>query len=90
VEFEWDEAKASSNLRKHGIAFSLATRVFKDIRRLEWPDEDPDIEEARWLTVGLIASVEIVVVYAVRSEKIRLISARRAERDEREEYWQDR
>jgi uncharacterized protein len=90
VEFEWDEEKARSNLKKHGIAFSLATRIFADDARFERLDEGQDYGEERWLTVGLIAGVEIAVVFTSRGDVARLISARKAERDEREEYWQDR
>jgi uncharacterized protein len=81
--FEWDESKRRSNLAKHGIDFQDALRVF----------EAPVFEkanrshgEARILAVGLIEGVEIVVVYVIRGKRRRIISARRAHRDERQDY----
>ena len=86
VDFEWNEAKAAINLKKHGISFPFASRVFLDERRIEKPDEG-SLQELRWTTVGLVDGVEIFVVYTMRGESIRLISARKADSDEREEYW---
>jgi uncharacterized protein len=87
MEFEWDEEKATLNERKHGVPFRFATRVFLDENRLEWIDTRRQYGEPRWITIGLIESVEIAVAYTVRGETIRLISARKAERHEREDYW---
>jgi uncharacterized DUF497 family protein len=87
MEFEWDEEKATLNERKHGVPFPFATRVFLDENRLEWIDTRRHYGEPRWITIGLIESVEIAVAYTVRGETIRLISARKAERHEREDYW---
>ena len=87
MEFEWDSKKAASNLRKHGIPFPFAVRVFVDENRLERLDQDADNLEERWVTVGIVDSLEIVVVYTVRAGLVRFISARRANRHEREEYW---
>jgi uncharacterized protein len=87
VEFDWNTAKAANNLRKHGVAFEFAAAVFADVNRVERRDSDPSRDEERWATVGLIEGVEIFVVYTVRGEVTRLISARKASRYEREEYW---
>jgi uncharacterized DUF497 family protein len=87
MEFEWDEEKATLNERKHGVPFPFATRVFLDENRLEGIDTRRQYGEPRWITIGLIESVEIAVAYTVRGETIRLISARKAERHEREDYW---
>lgn len=87
MEFEWDEEKATLNERKHGVPFRFASRVFLDENRLEWIDTRRQYGEPRWITIGLIESVEIAVAYTVRGETIRLISARKAERHEREDYW---
>ena len=85
MEFEWDPKKAISNERKHAITFEFATGVFEDARRTERSDSS-SVEE-RWATVGLVEGFEIYVVYTTRNEAIRLITARRATRNEREEYW---
>jgi uncharacterized protein len=81
--FEWDESKRQSNLAKHGIDFQDAQRIF----------DGPVFERAnrghgedRVLAIGLIEGVEIVVVYVIRGERRRIISARRAHRDERHDY----
>jgi len=91
VDFEWDADKARSNLEKHGVSFELARRTFDDALRGERPsDEDAADGEDRWVTTGLVAGVELIVVYTVREDKLRLISARKADRHEREEYWKNR
>lgn len=86
MNFDWDDNKAVRNLRKHGISFSLAARVCMDENRIERFDAR-DHGEDRWITVGLVGEQEIVVVYTQQGETIRLVSARKAERHEREDYW---
>ncbi len=90
MEFEWNEAKARSNLRDHGVSFEYATLVFEDVARLERADSRLDYGEARWVTLGLVEGIELVVVYTLWRDRLRLISARKATTDERKEYWQDR
>jgi len=86
VEFEWDDKKDRANGRKHGISFSLALLVFSDENRKEQLD-DGSLGEERWVTIGLIDGQEIVVVYTMRNGVTRLISAREADKYEREDYW---
>jgi len=81
MEFEWDPEKARSNEQKHAITFEFATGVFEDIDRTERLDNSS--AEERWATVGLVEGIEIYVVYTVRDEAVRLITARRATRNER-------
>jgi len=85
MDFEWDPRKATSNELKHGVTFEFATGVFDDASRTERLDV-ASVEE-RWATVGLVEDSEIYVVYTVRDDAVRLITARRATRNEREEYW---
>lgn len=87
MEFEWNSTKAKSNARKHGITFEVAAGVFEDGNRTERLDAEASEGEERWATTGQVEGIEIYVVYAVRGEVIRLISARRASRYERDEYW---
>jgi len=94
ILFEWDEAKAKSNERKHGITFEDAMQVFDDPFALATQDR---IEggERRWQTVGMVERMMIVTVaHTVREEGqdeiIRIISARRATRKERIRYEQNR
>jgi uncharacterized DUF497 family protein len=85
VEFEWDERKARTNLRRHRVDFADAATVFEDDRAVTVTDEAPD--EERYSTIGLDAlGRELVVIYTVRGRRIRIISARRATRRERAEY----
>jgi uncharacterized DUF497 family protein len=87
VEFEWDAKKAASNLKKHRISFPFAIQIFLDENRSEKLDENQYYGEDRWITTGLVDEVEIVVVYTIRDQNIRIISARRANSHERQTYW---
>ena len=85
MDFEWDEVKAASNLRKHGVDFADAVGVFDDPLALSMPDDVPD--ERRFLGVGTdVLGRVLVVVYTIRGDKIRIISARRATPSERKRY----
>jgi uncharacterized DUF497 family protein len=87
VEFEWDTAKAQTNLRKHKVPFLMACEVFKDSERLERPDRSGYYGEERWTVVGRIEQTILFVVFTQRGQRIRLISARRATRNEQRSYW---
>lgn len=90
ILFEWDPAKAEGNLKKHGVAFEDAVRVFAD------PSHISEVErieggEHRWQTIGAVDGIRLLlVVHAWRDEDgieiIRIISARKAERHERRRY----
>ena len=86
MDVEWDPGKARSSIRKHGISFSDAQTVLYD--RLALSMEDRSAEgENRYLTVGSDALNRIIVVcYTYRNMKVRLISARRATKLERNAY----
>jgi uncharacterized DUF497 family protein len=89
MDFEWDDAKVASNLRKHGIAFEEAARVFLDPDRVDWVDDREEYGEERWLSIGWVDPVLLVVVHAMRGihgEVIRIISARKANARERAIY----
>ena len=90
VEFEWDENKNQANIRKHGIAFEDAVRVFSDPLRHSTQDRHVDGEE-RWKVTGIVELVGLIVLaYTWRDESefeiVRIISARQAERRERRTY----
>ena len=86
--FEWDDAKAASNLAKHGVRFDYAARVFLDEAVVDF-DASRDAEgEARRKAVGQIEGRIFTVVYARRGDAIRIISARRANAMERKAYGQ--
>jgi uncharacterized DUF497 family protein len=87
LNFEWDENKARSNLKKHGISFVEATTVFDDPYYLTWDDPLHSVEELRFLGIGYsIKQRLLVVVYTERNYNIRIISARLATKHERSLY----
>lgn len=89
MEFEWDANKSTLNLRKHGVRFEDAARVFLDPNRIEAFDGREAYGEDRWKTVGLVEPALLAVVYTVREKEgeiIRLISARKADAHERAQY----
>ena len=78
MDFQFDPAKAAGNLRKHGVSFADAEGVFMDPLSLHRIDPDAEGEE-RFVAIGEgTAGQLLVVVYTLRSDAIRLISARRA------------
>lgn len=87
--FEWDDEKARANIKKHGIDFETAARVFADENRLEIYDEEHSEDEDRYITIGMIDNVAcvVMVVYTERGEAVRLISARKATSQERRMYY---
>ncbi|MBC8167679.1 MAG: BrnT family toxin [Bryobacteraceae bacterium] len=86
MEFEWDAEKARLNLRKHGVQFSEALLVLEDDKALTIIEESAGGEE-RWITLGMDSLGRIlVVVYAWRKGRVRLISARLATPGERQRY----
>ena len=87
MEFEWDPEKAEANLKGRGIAFSEAATVLEDPLSTTFPDESHSDEEARFLTIGASGHGRVLVVaHTERNDTIRIISARRATRREREFY----
>jgi uncharacterized DUF497 family protein len=90
VPFEWDPAKAAANLKRHGVSFHEAASVLADPLSTTFPDEvHSEDEEARFLTIGASTLGNILVVaHTERNDTIRIISTRRATRQEREFYEQ--
>lgn len=87
LNFEWDEEKAETNIKKHGISFETATKVFLDENRIEIYDTaHSNIEEDRFITIGMADEV-LFVVYTEHQPSIRLISARLANAKERKLYY---
>ena len=88
MKYQWDKNKATSNLKKHGIEFADAVSVFSDELAITIPDNRFD--EERFVTIGTdVFGRILVIVFTWRSEEIRLISARLAERRERKQYEED-
>jgi uncharacterized DUF497 family protein len=90
MEFEWNPVKAARNKEKHGVSFELARFVFLDPCRIEDFDAREDYGEDRWITVGRVDSgLMLSVTYTVRRHEVyRIISARKADANERRKYVQ--
>jgi uncharacterized protein len=87
MEFEWDDAKAEANEKKHGVPFAEAMTVFGDPLSLTGYDPDHSIDEDRYITMGLSATGRLLIVsHTDRGDKVRIISAREATRAERRDY----
>ena len=90
MEFEWDDAKATTNEQKHGVSFSEAMTVFGDPLSLTGYDPDHSDDEDRFITMGLSTVGRLLIVsHTDRGDKIRIISARRADIDDEEAYFRE-
>jgi uncharacterized protein len=85
VEIEFDPAKRDWTLRERGLDFAKAERIFEALA-LTFDDSREDYGEDRFLTYGLMDEVIVACVWTVRGERRRIISLRKAEKDEREIY----
>ena len=85
LEFEWDDRKNSANARKHGIDFADALQVFSDLASVRFESKGQH-EEIRRLIVGKVSGIFVTVVYTVRGDRIRIISARHSRISERKRY----
>ncbi len=84
--FEWDDAKAQSNLAKHGVPFAYAVRVFLDPHLIDFDASKPEDGEIRRKAVGGIEGRLFTVVYTERHDVLRIISARRCNATETRRY----
>lgn len=91
--FEWNPAKATSNLCKHGVSFEQAAEVFLDPLQLTLFDEEHSEDEERWITLGRVNTAGLLVVvhtfleyFGNNAVTIRIISARLATRHEQKQY----
>ncbi len=89
ITFEWDDKKANSNLEKHGVAFEEAQSVFFDDLAIQYWDETNSKDEDRFLMLGLSNKLRILLVvhcFRESDSTIRIISARKATKNEMKEY----
>ena len=89
IEFEWSPAKSKTNERKHGVSFEEAQSVFYDDFARQFFDEEHSDDEERFIMLGISnRSRVLIVIHCERSngDIIRIISARKATRKEREYY----
>jgi len=83
---EWDDNKNRINIQKHGISFETAALVFADEERIEYYDKLHSCDEDRYVVLGCVQGI-LYVVYTMREEAARLISARMATPTERKIYY---
>ena len=89
-EFEWDEEKAQSNLKKHGVSFEEAATIFNDPKIATISDPDHSEDEERYVSIGRSVIMRLLsVIHTFRKERIRLISARKATKAEKKNYEND-
>ncbi|MBE9170968.1 BrnT family toxin [Pleurocapsales cyanobacterium LEGE 06147] len=86
MECEWDDAKNEKNLKKHGIDFRFVQELFTGVF-ISKVDNRKDYGEKRLLALGTLGNFILLVVYTIRGDKIRIISARRANEEERRVYY---
>ncbi len=93
LQIEWNHGKENTNVKKHGVSFEEARTTFYDENAIQFYDPDHSNEEDRFVLLGLSLKSRILVVchYFKESETIiRIISARKADKDEELEYWKQR
>jgi uncharacterized DUF497 family protein len=89
LRIEWDENKNRANRHKHGISFEEAETVFADDHALLIADPEHSVNEDRFILLGMSSSLRIMVVchcYRVQDDVIRIITARKATREEQDGY----
>ena len=91
IKFDWDPAKAASNLRKHGVSFEEAQSVFYDEFAVQFHDEPHSSDEERFLMLGMSSGAHLLLVCHCERDGgdiIRIISARKATKQESSFYSQ--
>jgi len=93
LQFEWDKRKEKTNIKKHGVSFEEAQAVFFAENAIQFFDPDHSDDEDRFILLGISFKLRILVVcHCFRESEgiIRIISARKADGDEENEYWRNR
>ena len=89
MQFEWDRKKEQINIKKHKLDFTTASFVFDDENYVEIFDEKHSDDEERFMAIGMVNQIAVIitVVYTERGNAVRIISARKATKQEREFYY---
>lgn len=90
LQFDWDERKQKTNIRKHGVSFEEARTAFYDENAIQYFDPDHSEDEDRFLLLGMSIKPQILVVcHCFRESEIlvRILSARKADKSEQQVYW---
>jgi uncharacterized DUF497 family protein len=89
AQFEWDPKKAKANLSKHDISFEEASTIFDDPMFITFLDNEHSIDEERYITIELSSKARLLMIaHAERNNRMRIISARKATKNE-EKYYQE-
>ena len=87
MRFEWDEQKAKANWKKHGVSFEEARTIFDDPLYVDFYDPDHSLDEHRYIIIGESGRGRVLIVsYTGRTDRIRLINARKVTDTERQTY----
>ena len=90
LRVEWDERKEKANIKKHGVSFNEGRTIFYDENAIQFFDPAHSKDEDRFILLGISFNLRILVVchcFRERETVVRIISARKADRDEENEYW---
>jgi uncharacterized protein len=90
LKFEWDKRKEKGNIKKHNISFEEARTVFFDENAIQYFDPDHSDDEDRFIMLGMSFKLQVIVVchcFRETDTVIRIISARKANTNEEQEYW---
>ncbi len=90
IQFEWNEQKSRENVRKHKVSFEEAQTVFFDENAIRFFDPDHSEDEDRFIMLGMSFTLRVLVVchcYHKNDSVIRIISARKADKREQEDFW---
>ena len=93
IDFEWDRKKENANIKKHGVSFDEARTAFYDEHAIQFYDPDHSNEEDRFILLGASHKLNTLIVchcFKENETKIRIISARKANKDETHIYWSNR
>jgi uncharacterized protein len=93
MRFEWDETKNRENRRRHAVSFEEAQTVFLDENAVRFYDPDHSTDEDRFLMLGISSRLRVLIVchcYRASDTVIRIISARKADKQEEADYWNER
>ncbi|PCI65994.1 MAG: hypothetical protein COB26_11945 [Piscirickettsiaceae bacterium] len=93
LKFEWDKNKNRTNIKKHGVSFEEACATFYDEHAIQFVDSEHSEDEDRFLLLGSNLGLKTLVVchcYRENETSVRIISARKADRDEQQYYWSER
>ena len=93
IIFDWDNKKDKTNKRKHGVSFDEARTAFYDENAILYFDPDHSDEEGRFILLGISFKLKVLIVchcFRESDSVIRIISARKAVKDEEFEYWRNR